>query len=252
MAMNETSVALVTGAAHGIGRACAAALAADGARVVLADLDGDAAAEAASAIGPDALARACDMGDSNAVTALFDGIEAEAGPVAILVNNAGVALPADFLDYSLDDWRRTLDVNLTGAFLATQRAARGMIANKIQGAVVNMSSINAQVAIPTIPAYCASKGGIAQLTKAAALALAPHGILVNAVAPGSIDTAMVAGVNRDPDAMNRLMSRTPMKRLGTAEEVARIVAFLAGPGAAYVTGETIVADGGRLALNYTC
>jgi glucose 1-dehydrogenase len=142
-------------------------------------------------------------------------------------------------------------INLTGTFVATQRAARTMVEKGIEGAIVNMSSINAQVAIPTIPAYCASKGGVMQLTKAAALALAPHGIRVNAVGPGSIDTAMMAAVNANPEALARALSRTPLKRIGTAREVADIVAFLASPKASYVTGETIYVDGGRLALNYT-
>jgi NAD(P)-dependent dehydrogenase (short-subunit alcohol dehydrogenase family) len=126
-----------------------------------------------------------------------------------------------------------------------------MVAQGIAGAIVNMSSVNAQVAIPTIPAYCASKGGVMQLTKAAALALAPHGIRVNAVGPGSIDTAMMAAVNADPAALARALSRTPLKRIGSAREVADVVAFLASPKASYVTGETIYVDGGRLALNYT-
>jgi NAD(P)-dependent dehydrogenase (short-subunit alcohol dehydrogenase family) len=114
-----------------------------------------------------------------------------------------------------------------------------------------MSSINAQVAIPAIPAYCASKGGVMQVTKAAALALAPHGIRVNAVGPGSIDTAMMAGVNANPDAMARVLSRTPLGRVGTAREIGDVVAFLCSEKASYVTGGTIYVDGGRLGLNYT-
>jgi len=250
--MPDPALALVTGAGDGIGRAVAEVLAREGWRPVLVDIDAAAAEAAAGAIGQGAVARGGDSGDPAAIAAVFDDIEATLGPVRVLVNNAGVALPADFLDYTLADWQRTLDVNLTGAFLATQRVARGLVDRGLGGAIVNMSSINAQVAIPTIPAYCASKGGIAQLTRAAALALAPHGIRVNAVAPGSIDTAMVAGVNADPQAMARLMSRTPLKRLGRPEEIAELVAFLASDRAAYVTGETLVADGGRMALNYTC
>jgi NAD(P)-dependent dehydrogenase (short-subunit alcohol dehydrogenase family) len=114
-----------------------------------------------------------------------------------------------------------------------------------------MSSINQQVAIPAIAGYCASKGGVAQVTKVAALALAPHGIRVNAVGPGSIDTEMMAGVNADPTAWARAMSRTPLQRAGTAREIGDVVAFLASEKATYVTGETIFVDGGRLALNYT-
>ncbi|MEM6988654.1 MAG: SDR family oxidoreductase, partial [Pseudomonadota bacterium] len=120
------------------------------------------------------------------------------------------------------------------------------------GAIVNMSSINAQVAIPAIPAYCASKGGVTQLTKAAALALAAHKIRVNAVGPGSIDTEMMAGVNANPEAMARVMSRTPLQRVGEPREIGDVVAFLVSGKASYITGETINVDGGRLGLNYTC
>ena len=149
------------------------------------------------------------MGDKNSILELFAQIENKQGPIDILVNNAGVALPNDFLSYSYEDFDRVIDVNLRGPFIATQRAAQSMKNEKIAGAIVNISSINANVAIANIPAYCASKGGINQLTKAAALALAPYGIGVNAVGPGSIDTAMLAGVNTDDEKMKMVLSRTP-------------------------------------------
>lgn len=245
-------VALVSGAARGIGRACAQALAADGAQVMAADVNGDGARETAELIGVGARAYVCDFSSPEQIDALFAEVERDVGSVSVLVNNAGVASPADFLETSLEDFKRVIDLNLVGTFTATQRAAKRMVAESITGAIVNMSSINAQVAIPSIAAYCASKGGVMQLTKAAALALAPHGIRVNAVGPGSIDTAMMAGVNANPEAMNMVMSRTPLKRIGTPEEVANIVAFLASDKASYVTGETIYVDGGRLGMNYTC
>ena len=247
--MSEAPIALVTGGAQGIGYACGAALKADGWRVILADLKPevrDAAAKLGALEGVIA-----DMGDTDGVAAMFDHVEAAHGPVTALINNAGVSLPGDFLDYDLDDFRKVIDVNLIGVFAAIQRAAKTMIANGIKGAVVNMSSVNAQLAIPGIPAYCASKGGVMQVTKAAAIALAKHGIRVNAVGPGSIDTAMMAAVNGDPEAMKTALSRTPLGRVGAPEEIAAIVAFLASDKASYVTGETIYADGGRLGLNYT-
>lgn len=250
--MTDRKIALVTGAAQGIGLACAEALAEDGLRVVLVDRNADGVRAAASKLGGDAVAEVCDMGQPDQIAALFDRVEAQVGPVSVLVNNAGVALGADFLEMSLEDFQTVIDINLTGTFVATQRAARTMVAQGVEGAIVNMSSINAQVAIPTIASYCASKGGVMQLTKAAALALAPHNIRVNAVGPGSIDTAMVAAVNDDPAAMDRLMSRTPLKRLGSAREIGNTVAFLASDKASYITGETIYVDGGRLGLNYTC
>ncbi|MDG3040283.1 SDR family NAD(P)-dependent oxidoreductase [Roseicyclus marinus] len=246
--MADQPIALVTGGAQGIGFACAEALAADGYRVMLADVK-DSVHDAATGIGGRGFV--CDVADTAALISLFDTIEAEEGPVAALVNNAGIAKPGDFLTYSLEDFDAVIGLNLRSVFAATQRAANGMIKAGIKGAIVNMSSINAVVAIPAIPAYCASKGGVQQLTKASALALAPHGIRVNAVGPGSIDTEMMAGVNASADALARVLSRTPIGRVGAAREIGDVVAFLCSQKASYVTGETIYVDGGRLGLNYT-
>ncbi len=249
--MSDTRLALVTGGAQGIGFACAEALAEDGHTVIVADVNADGVAEVAGKLGRGTVAMTCDMGDADAVLTMFDEIEARHGPVATLVNNAGIANPGDFLSYDLAEFDKVLSINLRGVFVATQRAARTMVEQGIEGAIVNMSSINAQLAIPAIPAYCASKGGVMQLTKVAALALAPHNIRVNAVGPGSIDTAMMVGVNAKPEAFRTAMSRTPLGRPGTAREVGDVVAFLASPRASYITGETIYVDGGRLGLNYT-
>ncbi|PWK62297.1 SDR family NAD(P)-dependent oxidoreductase [Roseicyclus mahoneyensis] len=246
--MADQTIALVTGGAQGIGLACAEALAEDGYKVMLADVK-DSVHAAAKGIGGRGFV--CDVADAGALMAVFDTIEAEEGPVAALVNNAGIARPGDFLSYSLEDFDAVIGLNLRSVFAATQRAANGMIKAGIKGAIVNMSSINAVVAIPAIPAYCASKGGVQQLTKASALALAPHGIRVNAVGPGSIDTEMMAGVNASPEALARVMSRTPIGRVGTAREIGDVVAFLCSSKSSYVTGETIYVDGGRLGLNYT-
>lgn len=241
-------IALVTGGAQGIGLASAEALVEEGFQIVLADIK-DSVHDAAGSVGGTGLI--CDVGDPAAILAMFDRIEADLGPVSALVNNAGIAMAGDFMTYPLETFEKVIDVNLRSVFVATQRAARTMIDRKIEGAIVNMSSINAQVAIPAIPAYCASKGGVMQLTKASALALAPHNIRVNAVGPGSIDTEMMAGVNANPEAYKRAMSRTPLGRPGTAREVGDIVAFLCSKKSSYVTGETIYVDGGRLGLNYT-
>ncbi len=246
--MSDKPIAMITGGAQGIGYACAKALADDGHKVVLVDAK-PAVTEAAETLG--GAGYVCDLSKPEAVLALFDQIEAEHGVVAKLVNNAGIALPGNFLDYDLADFDAVLAINLRAVFVAIQRAGRAMVAAGIKGAIVNMSSVNAKLAIPAIPAYCASKGGVSQITKVAALALAEHGIRVNAVGPGSIDTEMMAGVNANPEAFKIAMSRTPLGRVGTPREIADIVAFLCSDKASYVTGETIYADGGRLGLNYT-
>ncbi len=249
--MTRKSIALVTGGAQGIGYACAEALKEDGHQIVLSDINEEGVAKAAADLGDGTISIPCDAGDANAILSMFDKIEADVGHVSVLINNAGVAMPGGFLDYDLDAFERVLDINLKGTFVATQRAAKAMVQQGIEGAIVNMSSINAQVAIPEIPAYCASKGGVMQITKVAALALAKHNIRVNAVGPGSIDTAMMAGVNANPEAFKKAMSRTPLGRAGSAREIGDVVAFLASKKASYITGETIYVDGGRLGLNYT-
>ena len=249
--MTQKPIALITGGAQGIGYASAVALIEEGFDIILADINGEGVAKAAKELN--ALAGIeCDLGDVAQIEAMFERIAKDHGPLSALVNNAGVAMPGDFLTYDLADFERVLDINLRGVFIATQRAARMMVEAGIEGAIVNMSSINAQVAIPAIPAYCASKGGVMQLTKVAALALAKNNIRVNAVGPGSIDTEMMAAVNANPDAFKTAMSRTPLGRAGTAQEIGDVVGFLCSKKASYITGETIYVDGGRLGLNYTC
>ncbi len=249
--MSKKPLALITGAAQGIGYASAEALIEDGFDVILADINANGVLKAAETLNAIA-GLECDLGDASQIEAMFRKIESDYGPLHALVNNAGVAMPDDFLTYSLEAFQRVIDINLTGVFIATQLAARMMVNNQIEGSIVNMSSINAVVSIPSIPAYCASKGGVAQLTKVAALALAKDNVRVNAVGPGSIDTEMMASVNADPKAMKVAMSRTPLGRPGTAREIGDVVAFLCSSKASYITGETIYADGGRLGLNYLC
>ena len=246
--MTDAPIALISGGAQGIGYACAEALAEDGHKVILADVK-DSVMDAAKTLG--GVGYICDFSDTDAISGLFDTVERDHGPVTALVNNAGIAQPGDFLTYDLAAFDAVINVNLRGVFVATQRAARTMVERGIEGAIVNMSSVNAQLAIPAIPAYCASKGGVMQLTKVAALALAKNNIRVNAVGPGSIDTEMMAGVNANPEAFRVAMSRTPLGRSGTAREIGDVVAFLCSPKSSYVTGETIYVDGGRLGLNYT-
>lgn len=247
-------VALVTGAARGIGRAVALRLAAEGAAVVLADIDATEGAAAAAEIrGSGGWARfvSCDVGNRRAIDAAVEQAVGTFGALDIAVANAGIAVRGDFLDFAAADFDRVLRTNLHGAFHTVQAAGRAMRAGGRGGSIVTMSSINGLLAMPHVVANCVAKGGLNQLTSAAALALADDGVRVNALAPGSVDSGMVYDVNRaDSAAWRALESRTPMRRLGTPEEVAAMVAFLASEDASYVTGQTIVADGGRMALNY--
>ncbi|MDG2406526.1 MAG: SDR family NAD(P)-dependent oxidoreductase [Paracoccaceae bacterium] len=248
--MKDRKIALITGGARGIGFASAKALKEDGFVIMLADINKEELAKATEELGP-LVAIICDMGESDDVKKMFAQIAKDHGPLSALVNNAGVALPGDFMTYDIEDFERVLDVNVKGVFQATQLAAKSMIEHEISGAIVNMSSINAKVAIPGIPAYCASKGGVMQLTKSAAIALAKYNIRVNAVGPGSIDTEMMASVNANKNQMEIALARTPLGRVGEVREIADVVAFLCSSKASYITGETIYADGGRLGLNYT-
>ena len=242
-------VCIVTGGAKGIGEACIRRFAREGAQVVVADIDDVRGAALAAELG--GLYVHCDVGDKAQVDALVAQAMAVHGRIDVLVNNAGIFRAADFLEVTEADFDAVLRINLKGSFLTGQAVAREM-ARVGKGSIVNMSSVNAVLAIPTIASYNVSKGGINQLTRVMALALADKGIRVNAVAPGTIATELAArAVLTSEDAKARIMSRTPMKRLGEPPEVADTVAYLASDAASYITGEIVVVDGGRMTLNYT-
>jgi NAD(P)-dependent dehydrogenase (short-subunit alcohol dehydrogenase family) len=242
-------VCVVTGGAQGIGEACIRRFAREGAPVVIADIDDSRGTALASELG--GLYVHCDVGDKAQVDALVARTMAEHGRIDVLVNNAGIFRAADFLDISEADFDAVLRVNLKGSFLVGQAVAREM-AKRGKGSIVNMSSVNAVLAIAGIASYNVSKGGINQLTRAMALALVEKGIRVNAVAPGTIATELAyKAVLTSQEAKAKIMSRTPMKRLGEPSEIADTVAYLASDAASYITGEIVVVDGGRMTLNYT-
>ncbi|MEB2318102.1 MAG: SDR family oxidoreductase [Pseudomonadota bacterium] len=244
----ENKTAIVTGGAQGIGRAIAERYVAEGAKVMIADLDAKKAAAAAGEIGCAFVA--ADVSKKEDVDGLLAAAVAELGHIDILINNAGTIHAADFLELDVADFDRVLATNLRGAFLVGQAVARHMVARK-QGTIINMSSVNAVLAIPNQVPYVVSKGGMAQLTKVMALALAPHGIRVNAIGPGTIMTELAKTLMTDEAAMKKIMSRTPIGRCGEPSEVASVAVFLASEDASYMMGQTIYPDGGRLALNYT-
>lgn len=257
-------IAIVTGAAQGIGAACAKAFAAEGAKLVVSDVNevgGTALVKDIAAAGGTALFCRADVGERADAERLVKFAVDHYGRLDALVNNAGIVHAADFLDLAEEDFDRVLRVNLKGAFLCGQAAARQMAAQaprasapagSERGVVINMSSANAVVAIANQVPYTVSKGGVNQLTKVMAIALAPKGIRVMGIGPGSIATELLkTAVLTNEAARTRILSRTPLGRLGEPEEIARIAVFLASDDASYLTGSTVYPDGGRLALNYT-
>ena len=238
--------AVVTGAAQGIGRGIAAAFVAEGAELLLVDIDAAQLAATAHELGQEGLV--ADVSRKAEIERIFTRVAEHWGGLDILVNNAGVTHAAELDELAEDDFDRVFAINLKSALWATQSAARLMGAGS---AIVNMSSVNAILAIPNQIPYAISKGAMKQLTNVTALALAPKGIRVNAIGPGSIMTDMLRGIMTDQAAETRIMSRTPLGRCGEVEEVAAVAVFLASSESSYITGQTIYPDGGRLGLNYT-
>ena len=237
-------VAVVTGASRGIGRAIAARLAHEGARVVVTARSAEGAGAAAGELpGAGHLGVACDVADSAAVDALVKRVESELGSLDVLVNNAGVTADNIMLRLRDEDWDRVLDTNLKGAFLMIRAAARGMMKRR-SGRIINITSVVGLTGNRGQVNYAASKAGLVGLTKSVARELASRGILCNAVAPGYIGTDMTAELG--DAAREALNERIALGRLGTPEDVAGVVAFLAGPDAGYITGQVLVVDGGMV------
>jgi NAD(P)-dependent dehydrogenase (short-subunit alcohol dehydrogenase family) len=253
-------VAVITGAAQGIGAACARAFAEEGAQVVVSDVNevgGTALVRDIAAAGGMAIFCRADVGDKGDAGRLIEHAVEHYGRLDVLVNNAGIVHAAEFVDLAEEDFDRVLRVNLKGAFLCGQTAARQMLkqppreGDGSRGVVINMSSVNAVLAIANQIPYTVSKGALNQLTKVMAIALADKGIRVVGIGPGSIATELLrTAVLTNESAKTRILSRTPMGRLGEPDEIARVAVFLASDDASYLTGTTLYPDGGRLALNY--
>lgn len=251
----EGRVSIITGAARGIGFACAERFAREGAVVVVADIDEELGRARVKSLEERHWRAAFLRTDVTSTAELRHLVEETArlhGRVDIFVSNAGVTHAAEFLDLREEDYDRVMTVNLKSMVFGGQAAARQMIKQGSRGVIINMASVNSVLAIPNQVPYVVSKGGIKQLTAVMALALAPHGIRVNAIGPGTISTDMARGaVLTSEQALRTILSRIPLGRLGESAEVAAVAAFLAGDDASYMTGQTIFVDGGRLPLNYT-
>jgi glucose 1-dehydrogenase len=241
--------AIVTGASSGIGRATAERLGREGASVCVnyyserERADAEAVVAAVEQAGGRALAFAADVGDEGQVVALVARASEELGGLDLLVNNAGIEKQVPLLELSLDDWNAVLRTNLTGAFLCLREAGKAMAQNG-RGVVVNMSSVHEFIPWPGFAHYCASKGGMKLLMETAARELAAKGVRVVNVAPGAIVTPINEFVLDDPEAKHAVESEIPLGRMGKPEEIAAAVAWLASDEAGYVTGTTVVVDGG--------
>jgi glucose 1-dehydrogenase len=240
--------AIITGAAQGLGLAIATRFVAEGARVLLADINEAAVTAAARSLGQ--LAICVDVSQRADIQRMSAVADRELGQVDILVNNAGVFRAAPLLDLGEDELNRVLAINLHSALFAIQAVAPQMIARR-RGSIINMVSVAATLASPGAAAYCISKAALAQLTNVAAIELAPHGIRVNAIGPGTIATEMAQGAYADPELKNRILPRTPLGRMGEPEEIAGVALFLATDDSSYMTGKTLYVDGGRMGLNLT-
>jgi glucose 1-dehydrogenase len=245
----ENKVALITGASSGIGAGVAARFAAEGALVAVnyrpgSPRDRDAADAAVATFGTRCIAVEADVSRRDHVEAMIGRVVAELGRIDICLNNAGIETKRDFLDTTDDEWNRVIGVNLYGAFVVSQLAARAMVAQGGGGRLLFMSSVHEDIPFPGYTSYCASKGGMRMMMRNIAMELAPHGITVNNIAPGAIATPINQAVLDDPVALRNATSEIPLGRFGTPADVAAVAVFLASDEAAYVTGSTYYVDGG--------
>ncbi len=247
----KNKTVIVTGAKGGMGKAHAIKLSQAGAKVVVSDISQEECQKVVDEIkkaGGDGLAIKCDVSNKKEVDEMIEKTVKEFGRVDILVNNAGICQFKPFLEMTEGEWDRTIDINLKGYFLCSQEAAKEMAKQK-SGVIVNIGSVamgQVGIAFPNLVHYVSSKGGIAGMTEALAMDLAPYNIRVNTIAPGVIDTPMVDPVKEDETGMKGLLQRIPMKRMGKPEEISNVVLFLSSEASSYMTGAVIPVDGGWL------
>ncbi len=247
----EGKVAIVTGGRRGMGRTHCLTLADAGARVVVSDIDKEDCEKVVEEIrekGGEAMAVECDISKKEEVDSMIEKVKEEFEGIDILVNNAGIVSFNNFFDLTEEEWRRVIDINLTGYFFCS-KAAGEVMKNNGEGVIINIGSVamgQSGIGFPNALPYVASKGGIAGMTEALALDLAPYNIRVNTIAPGIIETPMIDPVKEDKEGMKALVSRMPMKRMGRPEEISSVVLFLASDASSYMTGSIINVDGGWL------
>lgn len=250
----KDKVAVITGATKGIGASCALEFAREGAKVVACGRTTELGEEVTKQIhdetGRDSLFVQCDVSKSSDVQNLIEQSVERFGRLDIMLANAGTNAKNDFLDISEEEWDQVIDVDLKGTFLCGQYAARQMVREKHGGVIINVSSVMAVLGLKTQAHYCAAKGGINQLTKAMALGLIDHGIRVNAIGPGPILTELMQRVAENQTLMDTILRRTPMGRIGTCEEVAKVAVFLASDDSSFMMGQCVYADGGRMIQSF--
>ena len=242
----EGRVALVTGSAQGLGFTIARGMLDAGAKVVLSDVSAAALEKAKAALaaeGLEAAAYVFDISDEAQVTQAVAAIEKEVGPIDILVNNAGIHKRSLLIDMPVENWRKVIDVNLSGAFIVGRAVARGMIARKY-GKIINIASINAMMVRPNIGNYCAAKGGIVTLTKSMATEWGAYNINVNAIGPGYFLTDLTKPLSEDPEFDAWVKSEVPLRRWGDPKDLVGLAVMLASPASDYISGQTIYVDGG--------
>lgn len=240
-------VAVVTGSGRGIGRAIALEFAREGAKVVTNAVHLDHAEDVANEIrrsGGEALAVVADVSKKREVESMVKKAIKKFGKVDILVNNAGIVHTDPLLKLTEKEWEYILDINLKGTFLCSQAVAREMIGKKVKGVIINIASIAGKVGFPQLAHYCASKGGVIELTKEMALELIPYGIRVNCIGPGAIETDMLKPITDDKATREGLLQAIPMGRFGQPREIATVAVFLASDDSSYIIGQTIFVDGG--------
>ncbi len=246
MSRLEGRVAIVTGGGRGLGRAMALALAAEGAHVTVAgrtraDLDG--VVREIEKLGGHGHAAAVDVRDEASVRELVDGAHRRAGRLDVLVNNAGVIVRKPTLASTVEEWRDVMEINVTGTYLCSVAAARHMVPAR-SGKIINLSSVAGVRGRAAMAAYCASKAAVINLTRALAVEWAPHGVYVNAIAPGQFDTEMGAPVLADPASKAQILARVPLARIGQPQDIGPLAVFLASADSDMITGEVIFIDGG--------